>query len=59
MVSSASWPPRRLPSRTRLLRIRFHRLRATVLQPLARRLTLWISWLTVSAIAFLAIDRYT
>jgi hypothetical protein len=59
MVSSASWPPRRLPSRTRLMRIRFLRLRSEILLPLARRLTLWTAWITATLTAFLIIDLYT
>ncbi len=60
MVSSSStWPPRRLPSRMRLLRIRFSRLRSGILLPVAARLALWTAWVASTATMFLMIDLYT
>jgi hypothetical protein len=60
MVSSSStWPPRRLPSRLRLFRIRFSRLRSEILLTVAARLTLWTAWVASTATVFLMIDLYT
>jgi hypothetical protein len=56
---SSTWPPRRLPSRTRLARIRFLRMRSEVLIPVAVRLTLWTSWVALTGAAFLVLDLYT
>jgi hypothetical protein len=56
---TTTWPPRRLPSRTRLYRIRFLRMRSEILTPLAWRLTLWTSWVAMTGLAFLVLDLYT
>ena len=56
--TSSAWPPRRLPSRMRLARIRFSRLQSDVLLPVTVRLALWTAWATATAVAFLAIDLY-
>jgi hypothetical protein len=72
MSSSTDWPPRRLPSRVRLFRIRLIQFRgglrrqggselgpsADVLLPAVQRLALWTGWLGLTASAFVLIDLY-
>jgi hypothetical protein len=58
MSSSSTWPPRRLPSRRRLFRIRMIRLRSEFLLPIARRLALWTAWLGATGFAFMMLDLY-
>jgi hypothetical protein len=58
MSCSTGWPPRRLPSRVRLFRIRLIQLRGDILLPAAQRLALWTGWLGLTAGAFLTIDLY-
>ena len=72
MSSSTDWPPRRLPSRVRLFRIRLIQLRgglrlqggselgpgADILLPAVQRLALWTGWLGLTGSAFVLIDLY-
>jgi hypothetical protein len=59
MSSNSTWPPRRLPSRMRLIHIRMIRLQSDILLPVAHRLTLWTVWLALTGTAFLLIDLFT
>jgi hypothetical protein len=61
----SQWPPRRLPSRLRLVRIRLtrtfrptRRRTGAFVWPLARRLATDVLVLGLAAAAFLAIDLY-
>lgn len=72
MSSRNDWPPRRLPSRVRLFRIRLFQLRGglrrqgggepdpggNILLPAVQRLALWTVWLGLTGSAFVMIDLY-